>query len=57
MKLKQLDFPLNLLFKIRLGIIETSKNGEITQTLILEEKFLYKLLKGFFKKWQVKISK
>lgn len=57
MKLRQLDFPLNLLYKIRLGVIETSKNGEITQTLILEEKFLYKLLKGFFKKWQVKISK
>lgn len=57
MKLKQLDFPLNLLYKIRLGVIETSKNGEITQTLILEERFLLRLLKGFFKKWQVKTSK
>lgn len=57
MKLKQLDFPLNLLYKIRLSVIEKSKNNEITQTLILEEKFLYKLLKGFFKKWQVRTSK
>lgn len=47
LKIKQLNFPYNLLVKIKLGKLYLNDKRQVIQDIILKETFLFKFLRWF----------